>query len=375
MLHQVKRRKLLVNQTALDFMVVIPVMNALSAMLTLTECSILAQVCHQLRPKCINVFVPRVLWRLSSIGLLDPAVQALVRRAEFSPFSPVPDHIAELRNFSWSSALTFQLPLGLTSLTFADAFDEKICPGLLPPTLTHLAFGNKFRQSFGPGVLPQSLVTLELGIDFMRRFPELGFLFFPLKKTRKRRMKMQDKRDIAGAVTWNCRLDGVLPSKLVCLRVHHIPDVFQRNVLPVSLRELTCHAYHSAQMSFIRPAFPPKLTQLRFLSNSMVMIKYLPRSLVHLTLEGDPGQLTIGDLPSSLTFLQFGKSYNFPITQGVLPASLTELVFGPRYSQPLTHNILPRGLKRLVYPQSQQLGSTVIPWAWKKLLGTKLFYS
>jgi hypothetical protein len=66
----------------------------------------------------------------------------------------------------YNQQITADMFPDLTHLTFGDAFNLLVGPGVLPQSLTHLTFGRHFNQPIAMGVLPVGLTHLALGRDF-----------------------------------------------------------------------------------------------------------------------------------------------------------------------------------------------------------------
>ncbi|GAM28322.1 hypothetical protein SAMD00019534_114980, partial [Acytostelium subglobosum LB1] len=73
---------------------------------------------------------------------------------------------------------------------------------------------------------------------------------------------------------------------------------------------------------------------------------------------------TLGDLPSSITSLEFLHHFDHPLGVDVLPSSLQTLHFGHNYNQPFVPGVLPQSLKSLYFAKGkfdQSFGLDVLP--------------
>ena len=93
---------------------------------------------------------------------------------------------------------------------------------------------------------------------------------------------------------------------------------------------------------------PSTITHITFgKSFNHTINRILPPSLTHLTF-GEQYNSSVRYLPDNITHLTFGYSFNLPVDH--LPHSITHLTFGEKFSQPLTH--LPHALQVLKLGQS-----------------------
>jgi len=160
--------------------------------------------------------------------------------------------------------------------------------------------------------------------------------------------------------------------------VHHIyydiPKKLQIGDLPLNVESIIFHPDFKHPLT--KDMFSSKLTHIRFGYNfnnilevgslpenlkklefgcmyNQPLTKYLPSNLTILKFNGRFNQfnqpLSRGDLPKSLTFLEFGYRFNQPLVQGDLPLGLSHLIFGGQFNQIIKHGVLPFDLLQLEF--------------------------
>ncbi|GAM23684.1 hypothetical protein SAMD00019534_068590, partial [Acytostelium subglobosum LB1] len=102
----------------------------------------------------------------------------------------------------------------------------------------------------------------------------------------------------------------------------------------------------------------------------------LPQSLTYLDF-GDSFDRPIlpGMLPSSITSLRFGKGFNQMIAPDTLPSSLNSLSLGRSFSQTITPGALPTSLESLTITQGAILDSRSLPPSLITLIVLEYFYN
>ena len=142
------------------------------------------------------------------------------------------------------------------------------------------------------------------------------------------------------------------------------------NALPNSLRSLRLSTHYYGPIIGLLPRsltslyiagvleepiqiglLPPTLTELTIIGDHVLTAGILPSVLLELTANE---QIDVGALPASITKLTLGHGYgsNFNITPEVLPSALTHLTFGGTFNRPISIGVFPPTLTHL----SRQFG-------------------
>ncbi len=97
-------------------------------------------------------------------------------------------------------------------------------------------------------------------------------------------------------------------------------------------------------------------------------VNAIPSNVTHLTFGDSFNQpLSVGVIPECLTYLSFGKyidsKFNQPLSVGVIPNSVTHLTFGMEFNQPLSIGIIPNSVTHLtfIWDFNQPLSVGAIP--------------
>jgi hypothetical protein len=185
---------------------------------------------------------------------------------------------------------SIQLPVLPSKLTVLDMSKSGITEGLsglIPDTVQTLKLPGYYTSTIG--TLPRALVHLDLGLMYTHPIEQLPSTLkhFSMKRN-------------AGynAGVYEHSLDGVLPSELEVLHVSSLRHSL--GVLPRDLKELY---YDCSDHS----------------------LGVLPRSLRVLQIDSMIFNLSLGQLPESLTELNLNRAYAFDKPLGTLPVALQKL--------------------------------------------------
>lgn len=206
------------------------------------------------------------------------------------------------------------LPSNLSKLVFGDSFNHPLKKGTLPDSITWLGFGDMFNQPIQEGVLPARLTKLAFGFNYCASLP-------------------------------------VLPCQLQSLKCgHEYNEPLEPGMFPVSLTSLV-FGYFCNQLT--SEVLPSRLRSLYISGGFNSSLSTLPTSLTYLNLGGSFNRWIENDiLPTGLRCLIFGRAFNQPLLPGVFPRGLTTLVFGSSFNQPLIQNVLPLNLIELSFGEA-----------------------
>ena len=252
---------------------------------------------------------------------------------------------------------------GLSPLEFGSFYNQPIAENVLPSGLTHLQFGSEYNQQIAENVLPDGLTHLQFGNAYMyyksvgeytKEYLPRGLQYFIEDGF------IVDKRGVSHVVQYDSFNQ---PFYLVY-------DNYPFNRIGVSH---VVRYRSNFNQPFYENVLPSGLTHL-ILGGSYdhpIAKNVLPSGLKHLTF-GEHYNQPIGEnvLPDGLTHLTFGDNYNQPIDINVLPDSLTHLTFGEDYNKIILQNVLPSRLSYLKFGDDyvQPIGENILPDGLKHLI-------
>ncbi|KAK5580822.1 hypothetical protein RB653_000846 [Dictyostelium firmibasis] len=110
-------------------------------------------------------------------------------------------------------------------------------------------------------------------------------------------------------------------------------------------------AFRNGDLELLPGSIPSSITSLTFgySFNSVINENILPKGLLKLKLKGFNKLIIRNSLPTSLLDLELGRNYNRAISAyGTLPSSLTSLTLGQRFVHVIYTGTLPPTLKKLI---------------------------
>ncbi|GAM28333.1 hypothetical protein SAMD00019534_115090, partial [Acytostelium subglobosum LB1] len=320
-------------------------------------------------------------------------------------------------------------PSSLTTLLFnkSSTFNRVLEVGVLPESLQILQLGHYYNQEIELNVLPQSLVKLLFSQNSLYNLPikhgvlpsslqvlNLGYTFNSIIEDN---VLPQSIIDLALSTLFSHPLTiNNLPRSLTKLMIGHSFDhTLAPGTLPITLIEICMGKYinwnpHNYIELTLQPGLlPSSLTKFELLSGDYqprMVPGTFPNTLTSLTFDLFSKPLEVGFLPSSLTYLDFGRvfnrpidslrtmvyepdhpegvyrttlpnlqslvlgsRFNNPILEGVFGLSLTYIEIGWAFNFPLIPGVLPSSLKKLILGDSfnYALDQDVLPPSLKSL--------
>ncbi|KAN0021517.1 hypothetical protein ACTFIU_010117 [Dictyostelium citrinum] len=218
------------------------------------------------------------------------------------------------------------IPHNVQNIEFNQIFNREIKPGALPASLRSLKFGGKFNQplngNFQVCVLPPNLTNLEFGLEFNQ---PLTASMLPTSLTS---LKFGDNFNPPLSSSSMSAL--FLHTNLISLEFgKQFKNVIPVNTLPKTLKHLNLGGFDD-NLSIIKDSLDCT-------------------SLESLILDNFNQYLKPADLPSTLTSLHLGTTFDKPIGKDVLPNNLKVLeIKNSKYSHQLHQINLPKSLDKLI---------------------------
>ncbi|KAN0003760.1 hypothetical protein ACTFIZ_009913 [Dictyostelium cf. discoideum] len=230
-------------------------------------------------------------------------------------YGSIPNSIENLR-YTVESFSEDKVPVSTTNLKVLANVDIRI--GMIPHNVTNIEFGDSFNCSIEPLALPSSIRSISFGDNFNNHL-------------------------IGNKLLSN--IEYIKLGKYFRSRIG-IPST-------VKTFKLTSNGNHYGYFHYnsdFNECY--SLTNLEFgrTDNPNLANNILPNSLslVTLNLGGYKGN-QLSYIPSSVTNLNLGYYYNFPIQENCLPENLKSLNFGESFDQPININLLPKTLKIIYF--------------------------
>ncbi|KAM9978084.1 hypothetical protein ACTFIY_011849 [Dictyostelium cf. discoideum] len=259
----------------------------------------------------------------------------------------IPSKVKDL-NFISILNLNIPIPISTINLSFCPTFNAIIKEGYIPHNVENIEFNQIFNREIKAGSLPASVGSIKFGSKFNQ----------PLNGDFQLCVLPPNLTNLEFGLEFNQSLTAaMLPSSLTCLK---FGDNFNPPLSTSSMSALFLHT---------------NLVSLEFGKQfkNVIPINTLPKSLKHLNLGGFNDNLSIikdsldctsleslvldnfnqyikpADLPSTLTSLQLGITFDKPIGKDVLPNSLKILeIKNSKYSHQLYQINLPKSLDKLI---------------------------
>ncbi|EAL69483.1 hypothetical protein DDB_G0275465 [Dictyostelium discoideum AX4] len=199
------------------------------------------------------------------------------------------------------------IPHNVTNIKFGDSFICRIEQFALPPSIRSISFGDSFNKELVGNILLSNIEYIKLGKSFQSRI-DIPSTVKTLKLT----------------TNYNDNFGSPLSG-----------DPYHFFFYVTNLNE--CYSLTNLELG---RRDNPNLEKIIF-PNSL--------SLTTLNLGGYKGN-QLSKIPSSVTNLNLGYYYNFPIEENSLPKNLKSLNFGESFDKPINSNLLPKTL-RIIYFQ------------------------
>ncbi|KAM9964914.1 hypothetical protein ACTFIW_004709 [Dictyostelium discoideum] len=241
-------------------------------------------------------------------------------------YGSIPNSVENLR-YTVESFSEAKVPVSTTNLMVRTNVDIKV--GMIPHNVTNIEFDDSFNSPIERFALPPSIRSISFGDNFNR----------PLDNNR----LLSNIEYIKLGKSFHSGID--IPSTVKTLKLTTNYEVNPRVLYMPSIGD--------GHYFFYRTGFNEcySLTNLELgrIDNPNLEKNIFPNSLslTTLNLGGYRGN-QLSKIPSSVTNLNLGYFFNFPIEENSLPENLESLNFGKSFDKPININLLPKTL-RIIY--------------------------
>ncbi|KAK5584620.1 hypothetical protein RB653_006234 [Dictyostelium firmibasis] len=262
-------------------------------------------------------------------GSIPSKVKNLDYTAKLNLSIPIPISTINLKFEDTYNAIIKEgyIPHNVENIEFNEEFNREIKPGSLPPSVRSIKFSPKFNQSirgvFQVNVLPANLKNLEFGLEFNQ---PLTAAMLPTSLT---------------SIKFGNNFNPLLSSSMTGLFLHtNLVSLEFGNQFKAIIPTTTLPSKTLTHLNL--GGFNENLSMLKDTFNEC-------ESLKSLVLENFNQYIKPGDLPSNLTFLSLGSTFDKPIEKDILPFTLKVLeIKNSKYSHQLIQNNLPKSLDKLI---------------------------